>query len=100
MLNELMLACVIAYLLGSIPFGLILVAVFRGVDVRKTGSGNIGSANVARVAPALGLWTLVLDAAKGFAAVVIAKAVASHALSNSDSSRSIGMVVGASALLA
>ena len=100
MLTELIVASVIAYLLGSIPFGLILVRVFRGVDVRKTGSGNIGSANVARVAPALGLWTLVLDAAKGFAAVVIAKAIANHAFSGSDSLWNTGIVVGASALFA
>ena len=42
-------ASAIAYLLGSIPFGLILVRTFRGMDVRQTGSGNIGSANVARL---------------------------------------------------
>lgn len=58
-----------AYLLGSIPFGYILLRVFRGQDVRATGSGNIGATNVARSAPALGFATLVLDAAKGFFAV-------------------------------
>jgi glycerol-3-phosphate acyltransferase PlsY len=62
----------ISYLLGSIPFGLILVRVFRGQDVRKTGSGNIGATNVARSSPVLGLLTLILDALKGFAAVAIA----------------------------
>jgi glycerol-3-phosphate acyltransferase PlsY len=61
---------VIAYLLGSIPFGYILVRAFHGQDVRQTGSGNIGATNVARAAPALGALTLVLDAAKGFAAVL------------------------------
>ncbi len=60
----------IAYLLGSIPFGYILVRAFRGQDVRQTGSGNIGATNVARAAPALGALTLLLDAAKGFAAVL------------------------------
>jgi acyl phosphate:glycerol-3-phosphate acyltransferase len=59
----------IAYLLGSIPFGYILVRVFRGEDVRAIGSGNIGATNVARKAPALGVATLTLDAAKGFVAV-------------------------------
>jgi glycerol-3-phosphate acyltransferase PlsY len=59
----------IGYLLGSIPFGYLLVRKFRGADIRKTGSGNIGATNVARTAPALGLLTLLLDAAKGAAAV-------------------------------
>ncbi len=61
---------VIAYLLGSIPFGYILVLVFRGQDIRESGSGNIGATNVARSAPALGALTLVLDAVKGFLAVM------------------------------
>src|SRR5512146_645698 len=63
---------VIAYLLGSIPFGYVLVRVFRGEDVRQIGSGNIGATNVARKAPGLGVATLVLDMAKGYAAVRIA----------------------------
>ena len=56
----------IAYLFGSIPFGYILVRLFRHEDIRATGSGNIGATNVARTAPALGIATLVLDALKGF----------------------------------
>lgn len=72
------LAGIIAYLLGSIPFGLVLLRVFRGVDVRKTGSGNIGTANVARVAPGLGLWTLFFDSAKGLVAVLVAGEIARH----------------------
>jgi glycerol-3-phosphate acyltransferase PlsY len=63
-----------SYLLGSIPFGLILVRVFRGEDVRASGSGNIGATNVARASPVLGAATLILDAAKGMAAVVLARA--------------------------
>jgi glycerol-3-phosphate acyltransferase PlsY len=62
-------AVIVPYLLGSIPFGYILVRVFRGEDVRKVGSGNIGATNVARKSPVLGLATLVLDALKGFLAV-------------------------------
>jgi acyl phosphate:glycerol-3-phosphate acyltransferase len=59
-----------AYLLGSIPFGLILAKLFAGSDIRKSGSGNIGATNVARVVgPAAGVFTLLLDAAKGSAAV-------------------------------
>ena len=64
------IVAVIAYLMGSIPFGYILVRVFRGEDVRSIGSGNIGATNVARKAPGLGVATLVLDASKGFAAVM------------------------------
>ena len=64
------IVAVIAYLLGSIPFGYILVRLFRKEDIRKTGSGNIGATNVARSgAKGLGIATLILDAAKGFAAV-------------------------------
>ena len=67
-----LIVALVGYLLGSIPFGYILVRVFRGEDVRASGSGNIGATNVARKAPGLGVATLVLDAAKGFAAVQIA----------------------------
>jgi acyl phosphate:glycerol-3-phosphate acyltransferase len=64
---------VVAYLLGSIPFGLLLAHVFGGKDVRKAGSGNIGATNVSRVAgPLAGILTLLLDAAKGYAAVLLA----------------------------
>ena len=62
----------VSYLLGSIPFGYLLVRVFRGEDVRLTGSGNIGATNVSRKSPALGAMTLLLDAAKGFVAVQFA----------------------------
>jgi len=60
-----LLIAAISYLLGSIPFGYILVRIFRGEDVRRSGSGNIGATNVARKSPALGVLTLVLDALKG-----------------------------------
>jgi acyl phosphate:glycerol-3-phosphate acyltransferase len=62
-----------AYLLGSIPWGLLITKIFGREDIRKAGSGNIGAANVTRVAgPAAGILTLVLDTAKGFAAVWLA----------------------------
>ena len=63
----------VAYLLGSIPFGLLGVKARGGPDIRSTGSGNIGAANVARTAGALaGVLTLVLDAGKGYLAVWLA----------------------------
>ncbi len=99
MLSQCVVAGLIAYLLGSIPFGLVLLRVFRGVDVRKTGSGNIGTANVARVAPGLGLATLFFDSAKGLVAVLIARAIAMHAPVSADP-RGIAFITGLSALLA
>src|SRR5689334_1173310 len=63
-----------AYFLGSIPFGLLLTKAFGRGDVRKVGSGNIGATNVARAAGLLaGVFTLVLDVAKGAAAVFLAE---------------------------
>jgi glycerol-3-phosphate acyltransferase PlsY len=59
-----------SYLLGSIPFGYLLVRIFRGEDVRQTGSGNIGATNVARTgSKGLAIATLLLDALKGYVAV-------------------------------
>ncbi|HKW76159.1 MAG TPA: glycerol-3-phosphate 1-O-acyltransferase PlsY [Terriglobales bacterium] len=73
MLTLYCIAAVIAYLLGSIPFGFVLVKIFRGQDIRLSGSGNIGATNVARSgAKALGIATLALDALKGSLAVSVA----------------------------
>jgi acyl phosphate:glycerol-3-phosphate acyltransferase len=72
------LIAAISYLLGSIPFGFLLVRIFRGQDVRHTGSGNIGATNVMRTSPALGVLTLLLDALKGSAAVLVALAWSRH----------------------
>lgn len=67
----------LAYLLGSIPFGYILVKIFRKQDIRATGSGNIGATNVARSgAKGLAIATLLLDLGKAFAAVKIAQHIA------------------------
>jgi glycerol-3-phosphate acyltransferase PlsY len=69
-----LIAAAIAYLLGSIPFGYLLVWLFRKQDIRETGSGNIGATNVLRTGSRwLGVLTLALDVGKGFLAVEIAR---------------------------
>ena len=63
----------VAYLLGAIPFGYLLVKWKTGADVRSSGSGNIGATNVLRTAGrAIGVATLLLDVAKGYLAVWLA----------------------------
>lgn len=70
---QVFLWCAAAFLMGSIPFGLLLVKLAGKGDVRAHGSGNIGATNVSRVGgKGLGLVTLLLDAAKGFAPVALA----------------------------
>jgi glycerol-3-phosphate acyltransferase PlsY len=67
---------VIAYLLGSIPFGLIIGKLKSGIDVRKQGSGRTGATNVMRaVGTKFGVLTIVLDVAKGVGAVLLAKVI-------------------------
>jgi len=75
-MSAFLLIAISSYFLGSIPFGYLLVRAFRGEDVRQSGSGNIGATNVSRKSPALGILTLLLDAAKGSAAAVVALIVA------------------------
>jgi acyl phosphate:glycerol-3-phosphate acyltransferase len=70
------LALVIGYLLGSIPFGLILTKLAGTPDLRSIGSGNIGATNVLRTGrKGLAAATLLLDALKGTAAVIIADSI-------------------------
>jgi acyl phosphate:glycerol-3-phosphate acyltransferase len=65
-----------AYLLGSIPFGFLLVRLFLKEDIRAKGSGNIGATNVVRSgAKKLGALTFILDAFKGFFAVWLASRI-------------------------
>jgi glycerol-3-phosphate acyltransferase PlsY len=70
------LTALLSYLSGSIPFGYLLVQIFRGEDIRASGSGNIGATNVSRTSPKLGLLTLILDALKGLIPVLLALSVA------------------------
>jgi glycerol-3-phosphate acyltransferase PlsY len=67
-MNPWILPIAIAYLLGSIPFGYLLVRIFKKEDIREKGSGNIGATNVARAGA-----TLVLDLGKAYAGVAIAE---------------------------
>jgi acyl phosphate:glycerol-3-phosphate acyltransferase len=70
---NILLALLLAYLLGAIPFGYLLVKLTTGGDVRAAGSGNIGATNVLRTTGrAAGVFTLLLDMGKGFAAVWLA----------------------------
>jgi len=62
----------IAYILGSIPFGYLLVKFIKREDIRAQGSGNIGATNVYRKSRWVGVLTLILDAGKGYAAVLVA----------------------------
>ncbi|MCB1068708.1 MAG: glycerol-3-phosphate 1-O-acyltransferase PlsY [Verrucomicrobia bacterium] len=69
---KLILIGLASYLLGAIPFGL-LIARSRGIDIRQHGSGNIGATNVLRVlGKPLGIFTFILDALKGFGPVFLA----------------------------
>lgn len=77
MLTVLLIVAAVSYLLGSIPFGYLLVRAFRGEDIRLSGSGNIGATNVARSgAKGLGALTLLLDTSKGISAVGLASVLA------------------------
>lgn len=71
-----LLALAAAYFIGSVPFAIVLVRLFRGVDVRTQGSGNAGATNVLRTAgKALAAGTMLLDVGKGVLAVLLMQAV-------------------------
>ncbi|MDI1326305.1 MAG: glycerol-3-phosphate 1-O-acyltransferase PlsY [Brevundimonas sp.] len=75
-LGTLALVAVGGYLLGSVPFGVILTRLMTGEDVRSIGSGNIGATNVLRTGRKdLAFATLILDAGKGAAAYLVAQAL-------------------------
>ena len=69
---NLIIVAVYSYLLGSIPFGLVLTKIFLKKDIREIGSGNIGTTNVLRTGKkSLAVATLVLDLLKGYFSIVI-----------------------------
>jgi glycerol-3-phosphate acyltransferase PlsY len=79
------------YVAGSMPWGLWLVRIFRGEDIRTKGSGNIGATNVWRVyGRRLGLAAVVLDTAKGFVPAFVATKVGGHG---------VGVLAGGAAML-
>src|ERR1700675_516545 len=85
------LLVVAGYVMGSMPWGLWLVRIFRGVDIRTQGSGNIGATNVWRVhGRRLGLAAVVLDTAKGFIPAFLATKFEGHG---------IGVLAGGAAML-
>ena len=72
MIIELIYISIYSYLLGSIPFGLVLTKIFLKKDIREIGSGNIGATNVLRAGKkTLGAATLLLDALKAYASILI-----------------------------
>jgi len=86
-MTPVLLSAGLSYLLGSIPFGYILVRFFRGQDIRRSGSGNIGATNVARSSPALGALTLLLDAGKGCLAAYLAILISNRTGGTNDDNR-------------
>ena len=71
-MQEIFFISIYSYLLGSIPFGLILSKIFLKKDIRQSGSGNIGATNVLRSGGRiLGFFTLILDGLKSYLAVII-----------------------------
>ena len=69
---NLIIVAVYSYLLGSIPFGLVLTKIFLKKDIREIGSGNIGTTNVLRTGKkSLAIATLILDLLKGYLSIII-----------------------------
>lgn len=74
MFADILLAMVVGYLVGGIPFGWLIAKMWKGVDLREVGSGNIGATNAYRVlGPAAGILVFLLDTAKGLVPVVLSQ---------------------------
>src|SRR6476469_3865258 len=92
MTREMLFALALGYLLGSIPFGLVLTRMFGKGDLRAIGSGNIGATNVLRTgSKPLAALTLLLDALKATAAILIARELLGPA---ADSFAAAGAIIG------
>lgn len=89
--SSVLLALLVGYLLGSIPFGLLITRLGGKGDIREIGSGNIGATNVLRTgSKGLAVATLLLDVAKGAAAVVLAQLLWPDAVSFAAAGAMIG----------
>jgi glycerol-3-phosphate acyltransferase PlsY len=92
-------AALVAYLLGSIPTGF-LVAKARGVDIRTVGSGNIGATNAFRVlGKGLGIFVLLMDALKGWVAVIIGAGIVDQVLPGGPPLEYLRITAGVTAIL-
>lgn len=90
---------ILAYLLGSIPFGYLIVRARSGADIRETGSGGTGATNVSRRAgKSAGVLTLLLDACKGTAAVLLARFILGLPIFSGTVSESSALWVAAAAV--
>lgn len=93
-------AIVIAYLLGSIPFGYLIVRARAGADIRESGSGGTGATNVSRRAgKGAGVLTLLLDTLKGAAAVLIARLIFGFSIEDAGNETQSWAVAGAAILV-
>jgi len=93
----LVLPILAAYLLGSVPFGLLLTRM-KGIDIRSQGSGNIGATNVFRVAgKGLGITTFVLDFLKGFLPAFVFPLIAAQ-WAGADAPALLGLFCGCAAI--
>ncbi len=94
-------ACgIIGYVIGSIPFGWLIVKLTKGIDVREVGSGRTGGTNVFRAAgPAAGIATAVLDVLKGVVAVVVVRQLTPDTAGWAEALAGFGVVLGHNASL-
>lgn len=94
------ISIIIAYLLGSIPFGYLIVRARAGADIRETGSGGTGATNVSRRAgKGAGVVTLLLDTLKGTAAILIARLIFGFSIEGAGNEAQSWAIAGAAILV-